>query len=315
MPAKPLSKENYPKMTRKAFTLIELLVVIAIIAILAAILFPVFAQAKEAAKNTALLNNVKQMGVAANIYGADYDDLMPAMGTVDGLSGTEWWRTGWQFTVQPYMKNLQIVENPKRDKPTGTGVFLDFKRMQHFAMPARAATSNVTTVRTNNYFQGNNVGQATRYEGIAGWGGPAAGTIPWPGSYGAPSYSNTQIEDISNTALVVEGSNWDAWFSLVGGDGASLGPLNYCVRWNPADYNANGTAFSYSITTTTKTENNRSGLKHGGFACAVPQGRTTYTAADSSAKSVNFRQHFYNPTQSTNNTTVFVVKGLNPTGI
>ncbi|MFN3962749.1 MAG: prepilin-type N-terminal cleavage/methylation domain-containing protein, partial [Fimbriimonadaceae bacterium] len=69
-------------MTRKAFTLIELLVVIAIIAILAAILFPVFAQAKEAAKNTALLNNTKQMGVAANIYSADYDDLMPAMGTV-----------------------------------------------------------------------------------------------------------------------------------------------------------------------------------------------------------------------------------------
>lgn len=86
-------------------------------------------------------------------------------------------------------------------------MFLDFKRMQHFAMPARAATSNVTTVRTNNYFQGNNLGQATRYEGIAGWGGPTAGTIPWPGSYGAPSYSNTQIEDISNTALVVEGSN------------------------------------------------------------------------------------------------------------
>jgi len=53
-------------MKRKAFTLIELLVVIAIIAILAAILFPVFAQAKEAAKNTALLNNTKQMGVAAN---------------------------------------------------------------------------------------------------------------------------------------------------------------------------------------------------------------------------------------------------------
>jgi len=157
----------------------------------------------------------------------------------------------------------------------------------------------VTTVRTNNYFQGNNLGQATRYEGIAGWGGPAAGTIPWPGSYGAPSYSNTQIEDISNTALVVEGSNWDAWFSLIGGDGASLGPLNYCVQWQPADYNANGTAYSYSITTTTKTVDGRSGLKHGGLLCAVPRGRTTYTAADSSAKSVDFRQHFYNPTQST----------------
>lgn len=66
------------KPLKRAFTLIELLVVIAIIAILAAILFPVFAQAKLAAKKTAGLNQVKQIGLAVNIYLADYDDvLMP----------------------------------------------------------------------------------------------------------------------------------------------------------------------------------------------------------------------------------------------
>ncbi|MFN3963234.1 MAG: hypothetical protein ACK4NQ_09700, partial [Fimbriimonadaceae bacterium] len=58
-----------------------------------------------------------------------------------------------------------------------------------------------------------------------------------------------------------------------------------------------------------------SGLKHGAALCAVPRGRTTYAATDSSAKSVNMRQHFYNPTPSTNNPAIFVVKGLNPTGI
>lgn len=62
---------------KRAFTLIELLVVIAIIAILAAILFPVFAQAKLAAKKTAGLNQTKQIGIAVNMYLADYDDIFP----------------------------------------------------------------------------------------------------------------------------------------------------------------------------------------------------------------------------------------------
>jgi prepilin-type N-terminal cleavage/methylation domain-containing protein/prepilin-type processing-associated H-X9-DG protein len=64
----------------KAFTLIELLVVIAIIAILAAILFPVFAQAKLAAKKTASLSNMKQTALAGQIYGNDFDDFLPAGG-------------------------------------------------------------------------------------------------------------------------------------------------------------------------------------------------------------------------------------------
>jgi prepilin-type N-terminal cleavage/methylation domain-containing protein/prepilin-type processing-associated H-X9-DG protein len=97
---------------RGAFTLIELLVVIAIIAILAAILFPVFAQAKAAAKQTANLNQMKQLATAVQIYAADYDDTImqdPPSGTnfcPSGGSGTidRWGNYYWPWLMEPYVK-------------------------------------------------------------------------------------------------------------------------------------------------------------------------------------------------------------------
>lgn len=98
-------------MTRKAFTLIELLVVIAIIAILAAILFPVFAQAKEAAKKTQCLSNTKNLGTAFQLYGGDYDDSVIPWRTCSGASSycpggpTNIDDMPWTSIVQPYLKN------------------------------------------------------------------------------------------------------------------------------------------------------------------------------------------------------------------
>jgi prepilin-type N-terminal cleavage/methylation domain-containing protein len=91
----------------RAFTLIELLVVIAIIAILAAILFPVFAQAKAAAKRTSDLSNVKQLGLGIMMYTNDNDDLLPATRVVDTPDG---WgdpsqRRIWKDCVFPYIKS------------------------------------------------------------------------------------------------------------------------------------------------------------------------------------------------------------------
>src|SRR5690349_15199121 len=77
---------------RRAFTLIELLVVIAIIAILAAILFPVFAQAKEAAKKTAYISNMKQGGTSIQIYLSDSDDQFPQAFVARPETGV--WATG-----------------------------------------------------------------------------------------------------------------------------------------------------------------------------------------------------------------------------
>lgn len=120
-------------MFRRAFTLIELLVVIAIIAILAAILFPVFAQAKEAAKDTSALNNVKQMATAHLIYSADYDDqfclMAVSQSTVLQSDPNATWNT-WQGSILPYTKNWQIVTHPKLSPPTGTAAY--WQRLQHW---------------------------------------------------------------------------------------------------------------------------------------------------------------------------------------
>jgi prepilin-type N-terminal cleavage/methylation domain-containing protein len=95
-----------------AFTLIELLVVIAIIAILAAILFPVFAQAKQAAKKTAALSNVKQMGVAIQLYLGDFDDMYPEAVRGGCTNQAADNNRIWTAQVHPYIKSKEIMRDP-----------------------------------------------------------------------------------------------------------------------------------------------------------------------------------------------------------
>ncbi len=95
---------HYARPCRRGFTLIELLVVIAIIAILAAILFPVFSRARAKARQTACLSNIKQISLALMMYSDDYDETYP---TVDHITGYDWW-----MPLQPYVKSAELFRCP-----------------------------------------------------------------------------------------------------------------------------------------------------------------------------------------------------------
>lgn len=99
---------------RSGFTLIELLVVIAIIAILAAILFPVFAKAREAARSSSCLSNLKQLGTAAQMYVQDYDGRFMPSGQNPGITPRD--------RLHPYIKNLNVWVCPSETNTAVRGM-------------------------------------------------------------------------------------------------------------------------------------------------------------------------------------------------
>lgn len=170
-------------MLKKAFTLIELLVVIAIIAILAAILFPVFAQAKAAAKKASCLSNVKQIGTSEYLYSNDYDDLLHPYRIYDPNQPAEQWnlfasdnnvggtgvcanssaaqRRPWVQILYPYTKSYDIFKDQDSKGMFGEGAWVNVE-------PNGAATGNCSYGGSNSYASNKYIFQPIRNLGTNG---------------------------------------------------------------------------------------------------------------------------------------------------
>ena len=119
----------------KGFTLIELLVVIAIIAILAAILFPVFAKAREKARQTSCLSNVKQLNLALLQYTQDYDERFP-FAYMERIS-TSYAYVYWYVNLQPYVKSTNLQQCPS-DKYSTIGYGWNYPHMPYRSIYSHA---------------------------------------------------------------------------------------------------------------------------------------------------------------------------------
>ena len=205
----------------RAFTLIELLVVIAIIAILAAILFPVFAQAKVAAKKAALISNAKQQGLACLMYSADADDILPPAVAFKA----DWSLPSFAVLTLPYIKNTGIFLDPFTPARLDSNPFVFNSQ---WGMPTRRAATDwcpsSPTDLSGCAFGRYNAKTRAEITGGANWGRDGVGGVSKePGtwmwaSYGYkesfPSHSQTSIARIADTIMVTQANTHDLMWHM-----------------------------------------------------------------------------------------------------
>ncbi len=199
--------------SKQGFTLIELLVVIAIIAILAAILFPVFAKAREKARQTTCASNLKQLGIALVQYEQDYDEIIPMNGSKTDI--------GWAGRIYSYVKSTQV-----------------------YICPDDINVSPLSYV-INGSFTNVNINNSVKYAAISSWNSPAVTVLLAETQYGTGSAatdvsnpselsSPNMYDDIGTPATIFCGSNCTV---------SAYGPLNGLSN-AAVSYSANPTWFS-----------------------------------------------------------------------
>jgi prepilin-type N-terminal cleavage/methylation domain-containing protein/prepilin-type processing-associated H-X9-DG protein len=287
---------------KKAFTLIELLVVIAIIAILAAILFPVFAQAKAAAKKTASLSNIKQIGLAEIMYQGDYDDYFvldtqksndadcPNAGSycVDGLKSPTYY---WPNLLIPYIKTLGLYVDPGTGDPDnifGSGpnswagnwnFFTEYNYNYMFLSPWNACVSSLARSSS----AGIHPADTVMFTTAAGFGSGGA-------QYSGTDYSQANapgalplILPAPNACLVIDSGStlWDSNWS--GNNPTNIGKLTSDVRvLNP--YNGANVAF---------VDGHAKNLNDGALAAGTDYGTAVYNNANSGAQILDLTKYLW----------------------
>lgn len=189
------------RLANRAFTLIELLVVIAIIAILASILFPVFAQAREKARQTVCVSNMMQIGTALLMYNQDYDELYVPIRVAleNGPHGEANSVLTWRNVIQPYIKSFDVFSCPSNPngKPIGPGT-------------AGTGWNDLTTLNAEGWQFTPNREMPMSY----GLSSCASTWVPvnlsWATSDGQLSESDAQLARPSGTIMVAEGTRGDS---------------------------------------------------------------------------------------------------------
>src|SRR5438045_3772273 len=184
---------------RRGFTLIELLVVIAIIAILAAILFPVFAQAREKARQTSCLSNLRQLSSAMLMYAGDYDERFPPVVGRSTRQETNLYQISWMARLEPYTKNRGVFICPSSGHNSQ-----DFTRnddlIQNYGY---APTMQIRGTDAVEAFTGP-YGTAL-WEGLGGFYGAPIGKF----LHAAPSYTEAQIARPPEIVLLCDHAIFD----------------------------------------------------------------------------------------------------------
>jgi prepilin-type N-terminal cleavage/methylation domain-containing protein/prepilin-type processing-associated H-X9-DG protein len=257
---------------RYAFTLIELLVVIAIIAILAAILFPVFAQAKESAKRTSELSNTKQLVLGNIMYAADYDDVFTLHGHWLGDP-----QTGWFYRTAPYVKNLNIFRSPLDSY--GHSLNVDGWMGPSISVGANTLAGLTDPTTADNIMRG-----VIGFDMRTNWGGPI-GTM-----------SQTNITNVAETIMLAPKYSSDvraqnAWPSAV----TPFSTLQSTFLWD-FDPSCSGKAYYYTNPTSSGAIPNAARAeaayprgRRGGVSRSS-NGQSSFAFADGHAKSLRPEQ-------------------------